>query len=243
MKSKLIDINTDLEIHPKYNNDLITTPINKNNLSTITRREFLLYSLLSSSSVIILNNKAEANPLFVIGALIAGSVIRGIARVIGKTVSQKVVGLGAIAYASLPKKVQSAVVEEVVADLSEAGIKHASKFVVHEIASDHSKALWAKTDYKNPLVLNIKNHTGEYIETPIKLALKEKKIYKPEVTKGMILRIAPYDKVEFNIKTFINLPSFGARYVATGIPVTVNKKITIKRSEIITIMRTKYIYS
>lgn len=241
MKSKLIDLSTDLDIFPKESKELVALPIKKP-LSTITRREFLLYSLLGTGATI-LNNKAGANPLFAIGALIAGSIIRGIARVIGRTVSRKVVGLGATVYASLPKKVQSAVVEEVVSDLAEAGIKHASKLVVHEIASDHSKALWAKTDYKNPLVLNIKNHTGEYIETPIKLALKEKKTYKPEVTKGMILRIAPYDKVEFNIETFIDLPSSGARYVATGIPVTVNRKITIKRSEIITIMRTKYIYS
>lgn len=247
MNSKLIDIHTGIEIKSKKTN-VIMPQKNIQYFPIMTKREFLILTLLTTSGISLLNKKVEANPLLgflaAVGSLIAGSIVRGIARFIGKKIVRKVIGAGVTSYAALPRRAKSRVVEEVVSDLAEAGIKHASKKIVHAIASDQSEALWAKSDKKNPLVLKIENHTENTIETPIKLALKtpySKRRY--DVKKGMILQIAPFDKAEFKIRTFIDLPSTGLKHVVSGIPTSYSRKITIKTSEKITVMRTVDIYT
>ena len=237
MDIKLIDTKNDQLIMPT-NTGIITS-------TNLSRRDFLAYSLLAPSLALIPYREAQAFWAVLLG-IVARSVIQGVARFVGRSVARRLVGrtgAGAfVSFSSRSTRIQAAIVEEVVTDLTKVGITTASAYAIHQLALKKPQALWAKDNKANLLSLGIENKTNKPIETSFSLVLEDMRSKKIEVRNNKLVTIAqPFKKAAFDIKSFSNLPTTGMKRVI-GIVPSSEKGLSITPTGKIMVMKTTDIY-
>lgn len=236
MSIRLINTSTDKIILPE------------NDFKHLTRRDFLMFSTLSTTLALLPAQKANAFIPFLVG-IIARSIIPGLARGIARHLTKKmatksiknIAKTSAVGYASLPSNVQASIVEEIATKLAEDGIKNFSKYSVEELAKSEAKAVWAKTDQKNIISVNIRNDSEKKVETSLSFLLQDIETNKIEVKQhAYTLESEPLKSANFNLESFMNLPEIGEKKVI-GVSAE-NNGIIIRPSGKILVMETDKLF-
>lgn len=232
-------------------NDIVIEPESTVSTRKLTRRDFIAYSALAPSLLLLPHQKAHAIFPFLIG-VIARSIIPGVARGVSRHVAKKLVTHGGkkvassrknaamttAGYLALSEAVQASIVEEVATNLTNDGITNVSKYAIDRLAATSPEALWAKTDKVNTASVDIENKRDQYVESSFAFVVKDLRTGEIEYSnQEFTLEAEPFQKANFQMDSFIDLPRTGEKKVAgiipksSGIDITSSGKILVLNTE------------
>jgi len=140
-----------------------------------SRRNFLTFSAVASTSLFLKPNKLQANPWVVGLVIFVGRIlIRSAVRKIGQTLVRQSVSRGFASRAFATSIITATTIDELsanVADLTEIQIKSLAKQLKYK--DDNYSAVWIKGEDKiaNKLEIEFHNYENKDINKPIEIAI------------------------------------------------------------------------